>query len=150
MNAPRNKIVPALWFHTVDGTMASVLNYYGQIFGEDFQPSQIFSLGKTPSGNAEMCEVSLFDHRYFFMTTSDEHHPFNDSIALMLSCKDQVEIDRMWNYFIREGKEFMCGWCSDKYGLRWQVLPENLSELMQKPNANDILRGQKKIVIAEF
>jgi predicted 3-demethylubiquinone-9 3-methyltransferase (glyoxalase superfamily) len=43
-----------------------------------------------------------------------------------------------------------CGWCIDKFGLRWQVLPQNLPELMSRPNAFETMMKQKKIIIAEY
>lgn len=46
--------------------------------------------------------------------------------------------------------EVQCGWCNDKFGLRWQIIPTNLGELMQKPNAWEVMMKQKKIVIAEY
>jgi predicted 3-demethylubiquinone-9 3-methyltransferase (glyoxalase superfamily) len=84
------------------------------------------------------------------MSTEIEHNPFNDSIGLVLECKNQEEIDLYWDYFTELGKEVECGWCIDKYGLRWQILPENLEELMSKPNGYATLMNQKKIIIAEY
>lgn len=107
-------------------------------------------LGNTPSGNAEMCFVSLYGQSYSLMATANEHHPLNDSMALMLSCEGQEGVDRFWNYFTKEGKESQCGWCIDKYGLRWQVLPSNFGELMSKPNAWNVMMSQTKIVIGEY
>lgn len=146
----QSKITPALWFHTPDGTMQTVIAYYVTIFGTDFQAGQVIPLGNTPSGNAEMCTITLMGNPYMLMSTEQEHHPFNDAFALMLSCADQSEIDLFWDYFTKEGKESMCGWCQDKFGLRWQVVPANMGELMSKPNAGQVMMGQKKIVIAEY
>lgn len=145
-----SKITPALWFHTPDGTMQTVIQYYSAIFESNFSADQIIPLGNTPSGNAEMCSITLMGNPYMLMSTEQEHHSFNDSFALMLSCDNQNEIDRFWDYFTKEGKESMCGWCQDKFGLRWQVIPANMGELMSKPNAGQVMMRQKKIVIAEY
>jgi len=58
MNA--NKIVPCLWFHTENGNIAKVTEYYKTIFAGNFQDGPIIPLGNTPSGNTEMCEVYIF------------------------------------------------------------------------------------------
>jgi predicted 3-demethylubiquinone-9 3-methyltransferase (glyoxalase superfamily) len=145
-----NKIVPCIWFTTDGGQLSKVIEYYKAAFDKDFQAEEIISLGETPSGNTEMCEVVVFGQKYTLMCTEDEHHPLNDAISLMINCDDQKEIDRFWDYFTREGKESQCGWCFDKYGLRWQVIPKNLGELMSKPNSFDILMKQGKIVIDEY
>lgn len=146
----QNKIIPNIWFNTPDGKVSPVLAYYQEIYADDFKAGHIIPLGETPSGNTEMCEVTIFGQKYMILTTAKEHHQLNDAVSFMINCAGQKEIDKYWGYFTREGKEVQCGWCTDKYGLRWQVLPENLSELMSKPNAFKVMMGQKKIVIEEY
>ena len=146
----QNKIVPNIWFNTPNGKISSVLAYYQDIFNEDFKAGHVIPLGETPSGNSEMCEVTIFSQKYMILTTANEHHPLNDAVSFMIYCEGQNEIDKYWDYFTKEGKEVQCGWCIDKFGLRWQVLPENLSELMSKPNAFKVMMSQKKIVIEEY
>jgi predicted 3-demethylubiquinone-9 3-methyltransferase (glyoxalase superfamily) len=43
-----------------------------------------------------------------------------------------------------------CGWCKDQYGVSWQIVPENMEALMQKPGAYARLMQMKKLVIADF
>jgi predicted 3-demethylubiquinone-9 3-methyltransferase (glyoxalase superfamily) len=146
----QNKIVPCLWFHTEGGSILQVINYYKNIFATNFQESAIIPLGVTPSGNTEMCEVSIFGQKYNLMSTANEHNKFNDALAFAINCEDQNEIDKYWIYFTKEGNEVQCGWCTDKFGLRWQVLPKNLGELMSKPNSFEVMMNQKKIIIKEY
>lgn len=146
----QKKITPALWYHTEDGKMKHIIDYYAQIFENNFVASNPMSLGETISGHTEMCNMKLFENEYLFMSTAIEHHSFNDTFAIMIHCKDQAEIDKYWNYFTKEGKESMCGWCMDKFGLRWQIIPENLGELMSQPNAGQVMSKQKKIIIKEY
>lgn len=145
-----NKITPALWYHSEGGKLEHVTNYYKDIFNDDFVVENIVSLGETPGGYSEMGNVKLFGNSYLFMSTANEHNKFNDTFAIMLNCKDQEEIDKFWNYFTKDGSESMCGWCIDKFGLRWQVIPENLNELMSLPNSWEIMMKQKKIIISEY
>ena len=145
-----NKIIPNIWFNTENGNILSVLEYYREIFADDFKIGRVIPLGETPSGNTEMCEVTIFEQKYVILTTANLHHPINDAVSFMINCEGQNEIDKYWNYFTKEGKEVQCGWCIDKYGLRWQVLPKNLAELMCKPNAFKVMMNQKKIVIEEY
>ena len=145
-----NKITPALWYYTKDGKMKNVIEYYKEIFEDNYEEGSITPLGKTPSGYAEMCNVKLFRQEYLLMTTAIEHHKFNDTFAVMIHCDNQMEIDKYWNYFTKDGKESMCGWCIDKFGLRWQIIPKNLGELMSKPNAGQVMMKQRKIVIDEY
>lgn len=146
----KSKITPVLWYHANEGKMKHVTDYYAAIFEGNFSAGNPIPLSETPSGYTEMGNVELFGSPYLIMTTAREHHAFNDTYSIMIHCKDQPEIDKYWNYFTQEGKESMCGWCEDKFGLRWQIIPENLGELMRKPNAGQVMSKQKKIVIEEY
>ncbi|MBS1551150.1 MAG: VOC family protein [Bacteroidetes bacterium] len=145
-----SKIIPSLWFYTNDGRVSQVIQYYKNIFGNNFQEGKIIPLGETPSGNTELCEVQIFGQKYSFMSTAQKHHSFNDSVSFTLNCSDQKEIDKYWDYFTQDGEESQCGWCIDKFGLRWQVIPANLAELMSKPNSWQVMMKQKKIIINEY
>ena len=58
---------------------------------------------------------------------------FTEAVSFVIECEDQAEIDHYWNELTREGKESMCGWLKDKYGVSWQVVPAILGELMSDP-----------------
>jgi predicted 3-demethylubiquinone-9 3-methyltransferase (glyoxalase superfamily) len=145
-----NKITPNLWFATAEGKLSEVVEYYQSIFGKEWSSGPIFPLGETPSGQSELCQAQLFGQRYSLIATAQLHHSFNDAISLVLTCEDQNEIDRYWNYFTQEGQESQCGWCQDRFGLRWQIIPQNLSQLLQTPNGFSIMMTQKKIVIQDY
>ena len=145
-----NKIVPNLWFSADGGSISKIIEYYQNIFFKDFEYGHITPLGETPGGKTEMCNVSIYGQQYVLMSTAIEHHRINDAVSFIIYCEDQSEIDKFWNYFTYEGNESQCGWCIDKYGLRWQVLPRNLGELMSKPGSFKVMMGQKKIVISDF
>ena len=146
----KNKIVPCIWLSAHGGQLGPVIEYYKAVFDKNFQAGPIVPLGSTPSGNTEICEITIFENQYSFMCTEYEHHPLNDAVSFMIHCDDQNEIDHFWNYFTREGEESLCGWCFDKYGLRWQIIPKNLSELMNQPHSFEIMMKQKKIIIEEY
>ena len=145
-----NKIIPSLWFCTDKGKLSIVVAYYQNVFGSNFESGNIIPLGETPSGNAEMCEAILFRQKYSLMSTEKKHHAFNDAVSFTINCENQQEIDTYWDYFIQEGTASQCGWCMDKFGLRWQVVPHNLAELMSRPNAFDVMMKQQKIIIDEY
>ncbi len=145
-----NKIIPCLWFKADGGKISKVVEYYAAIFNDNFKSGPVIPLGQTPDGYSEMCEVQIFGQKYTLMSSAQAHHPLNDAVSFIINCKDQYEIDKYWDYFTREGEESQCGWCIDKYGLRWQVVPENMEELMGRPHAFEILMKQTRIVIAEY
>ena len=54
---------------------------------------------------------------------------------------DQEETDHLWNSLIANGgRESMCGWLKDPFGVSWQIVPKKLLELM---NGSDREKGTK-------
>lgn len=55
----------------------------------------------------------------------------NGAFSFQIATDDQVETDRYWNAITQNGgAESSCGWCSDKWGLAWQITPRVLTEAM--------------------
>ena len=144
------KIIPCLWFVAEAGHIKQVTEYYEKVFGKNFSIESVTPLGETPGGNAEISELTIFGQKYSFLCTAKEHHKLNDAFSLTILCNDQNEIDYYWNYFTAEGEPSQCGWCIDKYGLRWQIVPENMNKLMQRSGATEVMMKQTKIVISEY
>ena len=93
------------------------------------------------AGTTIMCMDSSYDHKF----------NFTEGVSLVVNCKDQQEIDKYWNGLTADGgAESQCGWLKDKYGLSWQVIPENIGTLVQKPEAMQAMMQMKKIVIADL
>jgi predicted 3-demethylubiquinone-9 3-methyltransferase (glyoxalase superfamily) len=55
------------------------------------------------------------------------------AFSYSIACKDQAEIDRYWDKLLAGGKPMACGWLKDKFGLCWQIVPENIGEILQHP-----------------
>ena len=75
---------------------------------------------------------------------------FNESVSFAVECKEQEEIDYYWEKLSSVPESVQCGWCKDKYGLSWQIVPSNMADLMSKPDAYKTLMKQKKIIISEY
>lgn len=146
----QSKITPCIWFSYDKGNLSSVTSYYKNIFEDNFIVSEITSLGDTPSGHAELCYAQLFEQSLTLMNTANLHHSFNDSISFIITCENQEEIDKYWDYLTKEGVEYECGWCMDKFGLRFQIIPKNFDTLLNKPNSWQVIMKQKKIIIDEY
>jgi predicted 3-demethylubiquinone-9 3-methyltransferase (glyoxalase superfamily) len=75
---------------------------------------------------------------------------FNEAVSFVVSCADQAEIDHYWAVLSHVPESEQCGWCKDKFGVSWQIVPANMGELTQRPEQVQVMMGQKKIVIAEL
>jgi predicted 3-demethylubiquinone-9 3-methyltransferase (glyoxalase superfamily) len=92
------------------------------------------------SSKVECVEFRLFGQPFFAMSAG-QHDAFNDSISFRVSCRTQAEVDRYWNALLKNGgKEVACGWIRDRYGVRWQIVPVVLMEMMGDRNKKKAAR----------
>ena len=125
------KISPCLWF---DGRAEEAARFYTSVFSD----SRIDHVERTsidyPGGKAGdviLVEFTLAGLSYQALN-GGPHDAFNDAISLSVSCKDQAEVDRLWEALTKDGgKPVQCGWLKDKYGISWQIVPEELVAMMR-------------------
>ena len=87
-----------------------------------------------PPGSVKVVDFTLFGQRFQAMTAGP-HHDFNDAISLVVECDDQKELDRYWNALLEGGgRPQACGWLIDRYGVRWQIVPRVLVDMMADPD----------------
>ena len=152
---PRPFIVPSLMFAGKNINSAEeAINFYVSVFGDAevgelaYYPEKT---GPAKKGALMFGDFRLTDQWFAAMDAGGEFNfIFNEAISFMIQCKDQAEIDYFWEKLSSEPEYEQCGWCKDKYGLSWQITPENMPELMDKPHAFANLMQMKKIVIADF
>jgi predicted 3-demethylubiquinone-9 3-methyltransferase (glyoxalase superfamily) len=124
------RIVPHLWYIREAEDAA---RFYTRIFPRS-RIDRVWALAsETPSGPAGsvICvEFKLFGQPFFAMSAG-KHDDFNDAISFAVYCHTQKEVDRYWTALRKNGgKEVACGWIIDKYGVRWQIVPTALMEMM--------------------
>lgn len=81
----------------------------------------------------------------------------NEAFSFVLNVDSQEEVDKYWNVLIADGgEESQCGWCKDKFGVSWQVIPKQLYELMDDPDpkksdaVTQCMFKQTKIIVADL
>jgi predicted 3-demethylubiquinone-9 3-methyltransferase (glyoxalase superfamily) len=127
----RSKIYAHLWY-AKDADKAAKL--YASIFPRS-RVNQIWTLpSDSPSGRAgsvKVVDFTLFGQRFQAMTAGP-HHDFNDAVSIVVTCDSQAELDRYWNALLKGGgKPQACGWLIDRFGLRWQIVPSILEDIMR-------------------
>lgn len=90
------------------------------------------------------------DGAKFVAINADDTFKFTEAVSFQVDCKDQEEIDYYWSKLSAVPEAEQCGWCKDRFGLSWQIVPENLAELMKRPGAYKKMMEQHKIIIAEY
>jgi predicted 3-demethylubiquinone-9 3-methyltransferase (glyoxalase superfamily) len=104
---------------------------------------------KDMAGKPLAIDFDLNGQRFTAINAGPEFS-FTEAVSFAISCKDQEEIDFYWEKLSSVPESEQCGWCKDKFGLSWQIIPENMGELMQRPGAYAHMMQMKKLVIAEF
>jgi len=126
----RSKIYTHLWYAKEAEEAAK---FYASIFPDSRVDRVTPLLSESPSGPAgsvKVVDFTLLGQR-FQAISAGPHHEFNDAISIVVSCDDQAELDRYWNALIEAGgKAQACGWLIDRFGLRWQIVPSKLDQLM--------------------
>jgi predicted 3-demethylubiquinone-9 3-methyltransferase (glyoxalase superfamily) len=133
-NALNQKIVPCLMF-TRDkfGKANEAMLYYTKVFS----PSNINSVSWYDE--SEMQQEGVIKHAEFMDGPGNHNFAFSEGLSFVINCDTQEQIDYYWNSFTKDGgEESMCGWCKDKFGVSWQIVPSILGTLM-----NDAEKSQK-------
>lgn len=86
-----------------------------------------------PAGSVKVVEFELFGQPFVAMSAGPLD-PFNHAVSFSVSCDDQAELDRYWNALLDGGTPENCGWMKDRYGLRWQIVPAVLNDMMADPD----------------
>jgi predicted 3-demethylubiquinone-9 3-methyltransferase (glyoxalase superfamily) len=127
----RTKIFPFLWYAQEAEEAAK---FYASIFPDSRVDRVTAMQSESPSGppgSVKIVDFTLFGQRLQAMTAGP-HDPFNDAMSLVVLCDDQAELDRYWNALLQGGgKPVACGWLIDRFGVRWQIVPAVLEEMMR-------------------
>lgn len=150
------KIVPNLWFN---GNATEAAEFYvsvfpdGRIISTEYYPDSaeegLADFQLDMAGKPLTVEFEIGGMRYVAINAGPEF-TFSESVSFAVNCKDQAEIDYYWEKLSAVPESEQCGWCKDKFGLSWQIVPENMNELMKKPGAYKTLMNQHKIIVAEY
>lgn len=88
----------------------------------------------------------------FLLLNGGPQFPQSEAASIVLTVDTQEEVDRLWNTLTSDGgAEGQCGWCKDRFGVTWQIVPRRLIELSTGPRAAPVIQamlGMKKLDIA--
>lgn len=158
-----SKISPHLWY---DSQAEEAVDLYVSIFSNSpyGKPARIKSVIRYPHVGQEitgkkpgsvMNIIFELEGQEFYAINGGPQFKFNESVSFIINCKDQAEIDYFWDKLIADGgQESQCGWLKDKFGVSWQVSPDNFDEmakdLVKFEKAMAAILPMKKIIIADI
>lgn len=132
-----SKLATCLWF---DGQAEEAASFYTSIFeNSKITKRQYYSKAGQEThgreaGSLMTIEFELNDQKFVGLN-GGPYFKFNEAISIMVNCKDQAEVDYYWDKLGEGGDKTKrrCGWLADKFGLSWQIVPDELSEVLNSP-----------------
>jgi predicted 3-demethylubiquinone-9 3-methyltransferase (glyoxalase superfamily) len=161
-----SKITPFLWY---DNNCEEAINYYVEVFNGSpakKADSKIVTIKRYPEGLDEphmkgmegkvLTGVFELEGQRFMALDGGPIFKFNESVSMLVECQDQAEIDYYWSKLSAVPESEQCGWCKDKFGLSWQIVPASMDKWLADPDKERSNRAimammkMKKIDIAEL
>ena len=133
-----NKFSIWLWF---DGTAEEAARFYTELFGGEVTSIDRYPEdAPMPAGTIMTANFRILDQEFHALNGGPEfeHTP---ATSFMVPCVDQDEIDRLWTALADGGQELPCGWVIDRFGVTWQIVPEQLNDLLS--GAGDPVAAQR-------
>ena len=109
-----------------------------------------------PEGSVLTVEFEIFG-RPFAALNGGPQFPHSEAVSFQVSCETQEDVDRIWDAIVSNGgSESQCGWCKDRWGVSWQIIPVALGRALQgldgcdSKYAFEAMMKMSRIVVADL
>ena len=140
------KITPTLMFtEHVSGKAEEAITFYTSVFHDAKIAEPVFRYGPgeepDKEGTIRHAGFTLEGQQFAAMDSARTHgFGFNEAISLQVHCDTQQEIDYYWDKLSADPSAEQCGWLKDKFGLSWQVVPNEMEEMLATNDQAKIAR----------
>jgi predicted 3-demethylubiquinone-9 3-methyltransferase (glyoxalase superfamily) len=142
------KIAPCLWF---DHQAEEAAKFYVSVF----RNSKILAITRygasaakasgQPKGSV-LTVLFQLEGQEFMGLNGGPVFTFSPAISLMVNCRTQGEIDRLWERLSADPQSEQCGWLKDRYGVSWQIVPAVLGRMLQDKDAKKTERVMAALI----
>lgn len=152
---PRPFIIPDLMFcGPAQNKAREAVDFYLSVFPDAELGNRAYYDRDEGPATADSVIFSDFQIRGDWLSVMDsaveQPFTFSPGISLLVNTRDQGELDRIWDALSAVPEAEQCGWLQDKYGVSWQIVPQNLQDLLKLPGAYGRFMEMKKIIIDEL
>jgi predicted 3-demethylubiquinone-9 3-methyltransferase (glyoxalase superfamily) len=141
------KITPFFWF---DKEAEDAAKYYVSVFKNGkiksihrYVEAAVEVAGK-PAGSVMTVEFEIEGMTFVCLNGGPvEGFKFSPATSFVVNCETQEEIDHLWEKLSAHPEAEQCGWCMDKFGVTWQIVPAALNELLSDSNTEKVARVTK-------
>ncbi len=126
------KIGPCLWF---DDRAEEAAQFYVSVFKNSRIVKTTHYLEGSPKPAGSVMTVQfILDGVEFVALNGGPQYPFTPAVSFMVNCDSQAEVDEYWRKLGEGGTEVQCGWLTDKFGMSWQIVPNELLAMFSQPD----------------
>ena len=124
-------------------------------FYADTLPDAHVDLVQPIGKNQNMALFRIMGTHYMALDGNDSFQPRPDH-SISIATLDQAETDKIWDALTDGGEEGRCGWCKDRFGVHWQVIPTAMTHMLSASDrsaadrARQAMMAMKKIDIVEM
>lgn len=149
---PRPFVIPQLMFTGAQPRAREAMDLYTGLLPDSGLGTVVPAPGQGPAGGGVLfAEFRLAGQWFSAMDGGVEHEfTFTPGVSLEVTCADQGEIDRLWSALSAVPEAESCGWLVDRFGVSWQIVPDDIGELLARPGAFERMLQMTKLVIADF
>ena len=124
-------VAPFLWF---DDDAEQALDFYASVF----KNSEIVNVTRmdvpSMSNGGFIIGTIRIENLTITIMNGGPTFALTEAFSLVVSCRDQSEVDYYWSALVDGGEPGQCGWLKDRFGLSWQIIPTLLTELLSDPD----------------
>lgn len=140
-------ITPCLWF---DSEAEEAAKFYTSIFPNSKIVETVPYIAETPSnkpvGSVMLVNIEI-NGQPFTLLNGGPYFKISEAVSFQIFCRDQAEIDSYWEKLSAVPESEQCGWVKDKFGVSWQIVPENIDQFIKSEEAMQTFLKMKKIDI---
>jgi predicted 3-demethylubiquinone-9 3-methyltransferase (glyoxalase superfamily) len=124
------RIVPCLWF---DGNGEEALKFYSAIFPNSRVTDTLLWGDVNPAKKGSLLTATFeLDGQAFMVLNGGPEYKFTPAISMYVRCETQAEVDHYWDKLLEGGGQpVQCGWLTDRFGVSWQVAPDEIIRMFQ-------------------
>lgn len=142
-----NTITP---FFLFDNCSEEAATFYTSIFPNSriTHISRYTDVGPAPAGSVMMVSFEL-DGQPYTALNGGPPAQFTEAVSFVVHCKTQKDVDHYWDKLVAGGAAIQCGWLKDKFGMRWQIVPDALLEWVQDKDtrrAGNVMKAMMQMV----